>query len=119
MPLGRDLGLVWGLLVAAPFALSAAPIWAEGAAPAAPIGPVRRATPLLTLDQDRLFSQSKMGQAIEARFAAASKTLIDENRRIESDLEQEERDLTARRPTMAPADFAPLASAFDTKVEAI
>lgn len=74
---------------------------------------------LLTLDEERLFASSLFGQALIKRNEADGQTLVAENRRIEADLEQEEKDLTARRATMPREEFAPLAAAFDSKVEGI
>lgn len=88
---------------------------AEGAAPEVPVG----ARPVLTLNQDRLFKESAFGKAVLARVEDDGRALSLENRRIEDALEKEERDLTERRATMKPADFAIVTSAFDTKVEEI
>lgn len=87
--------------------------------PAEPSLGVVTASTILTLDQNRLFAESAFGKAVNARAADAEKALAAENRRIESGLEQEERDLTERRKTTTAAEFAELADAFDTKVEAI
>ena len=74
---------------------------------------------VLTLDQDRVFSASRFGrQSLEAVDAQA-RALQAENRRIESDLESEEKSLTERRPGMTPADFQAEAEAFDLKVKDI
>ncbi|MES2967335.1 MAG: OmpH family outer membrane protein [Pseudomonadota bacterium] len=75
--------------------------------------------PLLTLDQERLFAESRFGMAIQKRYDDESATLLAENRRIEAALEQEERDLTDRRATLPQAEFQTLAEAFDAKVEEI
>lgn len=88
-----------------------------GVAPAqqAPIGQ----TPILSLDQDALFAQSRFGKAALERFQADQEALAAENRGIEAALEMEERDLTTKRGTLPPEEFAVLAAAFDKKVEAI
>jgi Skp family chaperone for outer membrane proteins len=75
--------------------------------------------PLLTLDDERLFSGSAFGKAVIARQDADSRTLIDENRRIEAALEVEEKDLTTRRASMTREEFMPLSDAFNQKVEGI
>ncbi len=75
--------------------------------------------PILTLDQDRLFSDSIFGKAVIARHQADVDALLAENRRIEAALEAEELDLTERRATLPPADFQSLATAFDAKAEDI
>ncbi|MBE2277377.1 MAG: OmpH family outer membrane protein [Rhodobacteraceae bacterium] len=74
---------------------------------------------ILTLNQDRFFAESAYGKAADAAYQAENAALLAENRRIEAQLEAEERELTERRKTMAPADFAPLAAEFDTRVEEI
>lgn len=76
-------------------------------------------SPILSLDQDRLFAGSEFGQRIEAELLAESATLEAENRQIEAALEAEEKDLTQRRPAMNPEAFRALADAFDTKVQRI
>jgi len=54
--------------------------------------------PLLTLDDERLFSGSAFGKAVLARQDEETRALIDENRRIEAALETEE-----KRPHRAAA----------------
>ena len=76
-------------------------------------------SPILALDQQRVFEDSAFGKASLSRLEAASRDLQAEIRKIESDLEIEERLLTERRATMPPAEFQPLAAAFDEKVEKI
>ena len=72
---------------------------------------------VVTLDRARLFEETLMGQAIQARIDAASNDLIAENRRLEAALEAEERLLTERRANLPPASFRDLAREFDTRVE--
>lgn len=76
--------------------------------------PVR--VPVVTVDQDRLYSASLWAERVRERIKAESEALAAENRRIESELVAEERDLTERRKTMEPAAFRQLAEAFDAKV---
>lgn len=76
-------------------------------------------SPILSLDQDRLFARSDFGQRVEAELLAEGATLEAENRQIEAALEAEEKDLTERRPAMNPESFRALADAFDTKVQRI
>ncbi len=118
-------GVVAGLTGVIFLAAMADPAPAQDASEGAPsAGPAAEAeatgaTQILTLDQDRLFRESLWGRAALARAEAETAALAAENRRIETALETEERDLTERRPTLAPEDFAPLAAAFDAKVEEI
>ena len=72
-------------------------------------------TAIVTLDQEKLFVGTKYGLALQARFEAESAALVAENRKIDSALEAEERDLTDKRATMDAASFRPLAEAFDKK----
>jgi Skp family chaperone for outer membrane proteins len=77
------------------------------------------ATPVLTIDQERLFADSQFGRAATARLTANEEALVAENLKIESALEAEERALTSQRPTMAADAFRVMADAFDVKVEGI
>lgn len=77
------------------------------------------AAAFVTLNQERLFKESAWGRAALARAETDGKALASENRRIEEALEKEERELTDRRATLKPTEFAAVASAFDTKVEEI
>ena len=72
---------------------------------------------IATLDQERLYTESRFGRALEAKALAASQALATENRRIEAELSAEEADLTQRRLSLSPQAFEPLAQAFDAKVE--
>ncbi|MGB8813208.1 MAG: OmpH family outer membrane protein [Paracoccaceae bacterium] len=100
--------------------LSMAQQTAPPAAPSETTAPVASPrSPVLTITQDRLFSGTLYGQAVQARIEAASQALQAENRKIEADLEAEESNLTTRRATLPPAEFRALADAFDTKVEGI
>lgn len=83
-----------------------------------PLGVTAQA-PLLALDNERLFSGSAFGKEVIARQENDSRALIDENRRIESALETEEKDLTDRRAGMTREEFKPLSDAFNQKVEGI
>ncbi len=84
-----------------------------------PATPPVLASPILTVDRDRLYSETLYGKSVEAHFKAESDALIAENLRLEQALEAEERDLTDRRATLAPEEFKRLATAFDSKAEGI
>ncbi len=94
---------------------------AQEAAPSAPnLGPQRAfQSQVLTIDQQRVFEDSDFGKSSLVRLEADSRNLQAEIRKIESDLEIEERLLTERRATLPLAEFQPLARAFDEKVEKI
>ena len=96
-------------------------LWAvlAAAAPAAAQAPDLPASPVLTLDQDRLFGESRFGRQVEARQEAAQQELIAENRALEAQLVEEERRLTERRSVLAPEAFREQAEAFDTRVETL
>lgn len=82
-------------------------------------GGVQQASPILTIDSNKLFDDSDYGrQTIEALEARGAR-LAAENRRIEAELEAEEKELTELRPTMEPAEFRQLADDFDTRVQEI
>lgn len=74
---------------------------------------------ILTLDQDRLYSMSLYGKALEAKSLAATQDLANENRKIEADLSAEEASLTTQRQTASVTEFAKLAADFDARVEKI
>ena len=76
-------------------------------------------SPILTLDQDRLFSQSAFGQRVLAEIAEAEAALATENRTLEETLVAEERALTERRATTEAEAFRALADAFDARVQAV
>lgn len=112
--------------------LAAASFWALAAVAAAGCANAQQATapaiapllpafqsPVLTINQQRLFEDSQFGKDSLTRLEADSRSLQAEIRKIESDLEIEERLLTERRAALPPAEFAPLASGFDDKVEKI
>ena len=76
-------------------------------------------TPLLTLDQDRLFLESDYGKAVIEKERTATAALEQENRRIEAELVAEEQALTEARATLSAEEFSAKADAFDAKVEQI
>lgn len=76
-------------------------------------------SPILTIESERLFTQSAFGQRVAREIEAESAVLSAENRRIEGELMEEERALTERRAEMEPDAFRLLADAFDEKVQDI
>jgi Skp family chaperone for outer membrane proteins len=74
---------------------------------------------VLTVDPERLFADSRFGKAAVARLEAAQAELLAENKKLETALEAEEKDLTERRPTLPPEEFRRLADAFNAKAEEI
>ncbi len=74
---------------------------------------------ILTIETDRMFSDSAFGRRTANEIEADSAVLAAENRRIEADLMAEEKELTARRAEIEPEAFRTLADAFDKKVQSI
>lgn len=97
------------LLIA--FVMSGQPVVAQD-------GPAIR-SPVLSLDQERLFAGSDFGKRVEAELQADGLILEAENRQIEAALEVEEKDLTERRANLDAAAFRVLANEFDEKVQRI
>jgi Skp family chaperone for outer membrane proteins len=83
-------------------------------APAQEAAPV--SSPILTIDQDRLYAESLWGKRAEAEIKASMAALQAENNKIEGELTAEELSLTDRRPKMKPEDFRKLADDFDARV---
>ena len=75
--------------------------------------------PVAMVNQDRLFTGSDFGKKFERDFATKRNELVAENRRIESELEQEELDLVDKRTTLEVTEFRKLATLFDKKVVGI
>ncbi|WP_282060571.1 OmpH family outer membrane protein [Roseobacter litoralis] len=74
-------------------------------------------SPILTIDSDTLFEDSRFGRQTIEEFEKRGAALASENRSIEEALEAEEKDLTALRASMTPIEFRTLADAFDQKVQ--
>lgn len=102
-----------GLLLAA--LLSAGPAAAQGV-PAPPPSVAVPQSPVVVLDRDALFTQSRFGQRVASDIERTSARLAAENRQIEAALEAEEQALTDRRPAMDPEAFRQLAADFDARV---
>ncbi len=76
-------------------------------------------SPVLTIDSDRLYSESAFGKRVVRDIEAQTRALADENRTLEAELEAEEKNLTAQRPDLTPEEFRTLADAFDARVQTI
>lgn len=77
------------------------------------------ATSIMTVDQERLFTETLWGKRMQADLETASRALQAENRKIESALTTEEKLLTDKRVTMASDEFRALADEFDKRVTGI
>lgn len=98
-------------VIALGLAVLAGPVSAQN--PSAP------GSPVVTLDQDRLFAESRFGRSVLARNEAEEAALAAENRKLEAAFEAEERSLTDLRARMAAAEFRKLADEFDARVEEV
>jgi len=74
---------------------------------------------IATINQDRLFAGSLFGKAFAKKFKEDTKVLAEENHRIETELSNEENDLTQKRKELPNEEFRKLATAFNDKVEII
>lgn len=74
------------------------------------------ASAVLTVDSDLMFKQSLFGLRVAQDLAAEEAVLLAENRRIQSELTAEERELTNQRESMDPKSFRAIADAFDARV---
>jgi Skp family chaperone for outer membrane proteins len=79
----------------------------------------QRATPILTVDSDRMFVESAFGTRVTQDIEAEQSVLLAENRKIEAELEAEEKRLTELRADMEPGEFRAVADAFDERVQGI
>ena len=103
----RSLALALGLCLAA------------GTAPAQGADPGIVESDFLTIEFDRLFAESAYGERVAERLEEEGAEIAAENRRIEAELTEEERDLTEKRGTLDPMAFRALADAFDQKVQGL
>lgn len=74
------------------------------------------ALPILVVNQERLLTGSRRGQALLAAEEAARDALRAEARAIDSAFEAEERELTEARARLDAEEFRALADAFDERV---
>lgn len=74
------------------------------------------ALPILVVNQERLLTGSRRGQALLAAEEAARDALRAEARAIDSAFEAEERELTEARARLDTEEFRTLADAFDERV---
>ncbi len=96
--------------------MTGAALSAQQAGPFAP-GVVR--SPILVIDFERVFDESAFGRRVNEDIEREGRTIAAENRQIESELIEEERELTELRATLPPGEFRDLADAFDEKVQSL
>ena len=75
--------------------------------------------PVITIEADRLFGATLFGQRLASDLEKRGTLLAAENRRIETELAEEESALTAQRPATDPSEFRDLADAFDARVQKV
>lgn len=80
---------------------------------------VQLQSPVLTVDSNRLFSESRLGQMVQRELEAAGAELQRKNEEIARALEAEEQQLTEQRESLDAEEFRALAAAFDEKAEQI
>lgn len=74
--------------------------------------------PILVLDQDGLFKNSKLGQAMLLKQAEKRTVLLQESRLISDAFEVEEKRLTDIRSEVSAEEFRVLSEDFDKRVQA-
>ncbi|MEM8775104.1 MAG: OmpH family outer membrane protein [Pseudomonadota bacterium] len=74
---------------------------------------------IVVMSSDRLFNETKLGQSYGRQLESQRDELIARNRKLEAELEAEEKELTEKRSTFSPEEFRELADAFDEKVQVI
>lgn len=74
-----------------------------------------QAAPILTVDQDRLFTESRWGLRTQTSLEDRGQQISAENERLADRLSTEEAELTAQRATLDAAEFRRLAEAFDKR----
>ncbi|WP_181363702.1 OmpH family outer membrane protein [Aliiroseovarius pelagivivens] len=77
---------------------------------------VQSVSQIVTIDRQRLFSETVYGQRVVATVEVERARLAQKAREAEADLAQEEKLLTDQRGSMDPTAFRVLADAFDRKV---
>lgn len=74
---------------------------------------------IVVVDPERLFEETLLGQRMAADHRAAREKLAARNRKLEAELEAEEKRLTELRAETSPEEFRDMADAFDAKVQEI
>lgn len=74
---------------------------------------------ILTIDQNRLYSESAWGRRAQSLLEAEGRKIVAENERLTQLLSSEEAALTKQRATLPPDEFRRLADAFDQRATRI
>lgn len=75
--------------------------------------------PVLTVDQERLFTNSAWGRRAQRELEENGRRIAEENERLADQLSAEEAQLTQQRATLDPAEFRKRAEAFDSRATTI
>lgn len=105
MSRSRPLSRTWGAALLAAILCLSAPAIAQ------------TTSPILTIDQDRLYSETRIGAETLEELETQARELASENQSIESALIAEELELTEKRAGLSPEEFRVLANAFDERVQ--
>lgn len=76
-------------------------------------------TPILTVNEARLYSNSAWGRRVQSELEKISHQVAEENDRLYDELAGEENALTELRPTLSAAEFRKRAEAFDQRAQAM
>ncbi|MEL6640359.1 MAG: OmpH family outer membrane protein [Pseudomonadota bacterium] len=76
-------------------------------------------SPIMVVDFDRVYSETRYGQRIEAELAEESAKVQAENDRLSAELIAEESALTEARITMEPEAFREAAEAFNERAQTV
>jgi len=74
---------------------------------------------VLVINPDKLFAETQLGETMNEELQAKRDALIAHNRKLEAELEAEEKALSELRAETSPEEFRDLADAFDAKVRNI
>ena len=80
-------------------------------------GPGMTRSDIVVLDPERLFEETELGKRMLADHKAEREALAARNRKLEAELEAEEKRLTELRDETSPEEFRELADDFDTRVQ--
>ena len=80
-------------------------------------GPDMTRSDIVVLDPERLFEETELGKRMLADHKAEREALAARNRKLEAELEAEEKRLTELRDETSPEEFRELADDFDTRVQ--
>ncbi|MBO9473331.1 OmpH family outer membrane protein [Shimia sp. R10_1] len=106
-------GLLAGVAIGVAGLLEAPATFAQEVASPESVVPIAA---VLTVDSEVMYAQSLFGLRVSQELAAEEAVLLAENRRIQAELTEEERELTAQREGMDPKAFRAIADAFDARV---